>query len=244
MAIITSYSDDTSTSDSDKFLTSDSAGATKLTPASNINKYLGPGWTIADDSWSFSSWNSTTKVGVINANSGANTKYQKGMWLRFTQPTLGTKHLKVTNTATSSITVTSYDATTLDNEAMSNPHFSTGFAPFGVNTEGTITPAEMNGVDLLSRGDGYTASPPTAGTGQFYMQAGSTIVTTNAGGDATITFPTAFPTGLLTVLATDGDDSGSTAVVSIVGTGTTRSSFNLSSPKVGTVRINWIAIGW
>lgn len=40
MGIITGYSDDASTTDSDKFLTSDSGGATKLTPASTLKTYI------------------------------------------------------------------------------------------------------------------------------------------------------------------------------------------------------------
>ena len=40
MAIITSYPDDSGTTDSDKFLTVDSGGATKLTPASNVESYV------------------------------------------------------------------------------------------------------------------------------------------------------------------------------------------------------------
>lgn len=40
MGVITGYPDDTSTTDSDKFLTSDSSGATKLTTASTLKDYV------------------------------------------------------------------------------------------------------------------------------------------------------------------------------------------------------------
>lgn len=40
MAIITTYPDDSATTDDDKFLTSDSSGATKLTPASIVKAYI------------------------------------------------------------------------------------------------------------------------------------------------------------------------------------------------------------
>lgn len=40
MAIITTYPDDSATTDSDKFLTSDSTGATKLTTAATIKSYI------------------------------------------------------------------------------------------------------------------------------------------------------------------------------------------------------------
>lgn len=109
--------------------------------------------------------------------------------------------------------------------------------------DGAVTPAKMLGIDLFGRRHTYTgATAPTAGTGQFYIQAGSDVVTTNAGGDQTITFPTAFPNAVISVVATDGDDL-STRAVSIQGATTT--VFNFSSPVVsGNVRINWIAIGW
>lgn len=40
MGVITGYPDDTSTTDSDKFLTSDSSGATKLTAATTLKDYV------------------------------------------------------------------------------------------------------------------------------------------------------------------------------------------------------------
>lgn len=40
MGVITGYPDDASTTDSDKFLTSDSSGATKLTSASTLKNYI------------------------------------------------------------------------------------------------------------------------------------------------------------------------------------------------------------
>lgn len=160
MAIITTYGDDASTTDDDKFLTSDSSGATKLTPASNINKYLGSGWTIADDSWSYSSYTSSTNTGVINTNSGANTKYQKDMWVKFEQPTLGTKYGKITATATSSITIKFYDGSQLDNEAITNPFFSAANAPYGANTDKTVTSEKLNNtVAFRAYGSAATSIP-------------------------------------------------------------------------------------
>ena len=65
-----------------------------------------------------------------------------------------------------------------------------------------ITPANINALYLWAWGspvDGQ--AKPAAGT-VFREQAGSTRVKTNASGDAKITFPSRFPTGLLSFQAT------------------------------------------
>lgn len=46
MGIITAYPDDAGTTDTDKFLTVDSSGATKLTPAVNLKPYILPDKSI------------------------------------------------------------------------------------------------------------------------------------------------------------------------------------------------------
>lgn len=109
-------------------------------------------------------------------------------------------------------------------------------------TDGAITPAKMSAVKLY----GYstiTASPPATNTGEFKVQCGSSVVTTNSGGDGSIAFPVAFPTGIVSVVACDGDDNNTTAV-SIIGAGT-KTGFSFSSAKTSaSVRVNWIAYGW
>lgn len=140
MAIITTYPDDAASSDDDKFLTVDDTGATVLTPASNINKYLGDGWTLSGDSWSFSSY--SAPVGVINTNSGATTKYGAGTKVKFDQPTLGTKYGVITSVTTSSITVVLNSGSQLDNEAITNPEFSVAASPHG---SGAVLPAQRSG---------------------------------------------------------------------------------------------------
>lgn len=109
--------------------------------------------------------------------------------------------------------------------------------------DGSVTPAKMLGVDIFSYQNSISGTAPVAGTGQFYMQAGTSVITTNASGDGTVTFSTAFPAGLLTVVACDGDD-GTNVNFSILA-GSNQSAFNFSSNKVSTnLRVNWIAIGF
>lgn len=138
MAIITSYADDAVTTDDDKFLTSNSAGTTVLTPASNINKYLGNGWTIATDTWSYSSYSSATNIGVITTTAGANTRYTIGMKVKFSQPTLGLKYGFITTVNSSSIEVSFVGGTVLSNEAITLPFYSVANAPFGYPTESPV----------------------------------------------------------------------------------------------------------
>jgi hypothetical protein len=140
MGIITGYPDDPNTTSNDRFLTVDESGETVLTPASNVQTFLGDGWTPANDSWSFSSYSGG--IGVINTNSGAPTRYSDGMWVRFTQATLGTKYGVITSVSTSSITVRMTGGTQLDNEAINNPHYSVAANPLGA---GLITPDKRSG---------------------------------------------------------------------------------------------------
>jgi len=182
MAIITSYPDDALTTDDDKFLTSNSSGTTVLTPAANINKYVGPGWTIASDAWSFSSYNSTTKIGVINAATGAQTRYSPGMKLKFTQPTLGIKFAKIISVGTTTITIQLAGTSILANEAISLPFYSFGQAPNQYPTTNDIQASELatNAITL-----GYaqiTSNFVTSSTTAVQIPGLSVSVTIPAGG--------------------------------------------------------------
>lgn len=110
--------------------------------------------------------------------------------------------------------------------------------------DSAITPAKMSAVKVFGVGGGYSPTPPAADTGEFKVQAGTSVLTTNATGDFTITLPATFPTGILTAVAIDGDDAGS-AAISLIQSGVTTSAISGSSPKVSsTIRVNWIAYGW
>lgn len=180
MGILSGYSDDTVTSDSDKFLTYASDGTTKLTPASHVNQYLGTGWTIASDSWSYSSYNSTTRVAVMNAASGANTLYGIGTWVKFTQPTLGIKYGRVIAVASSSITVKLNTGNQLDNEAITLPYYSASAAPFG---SGGVVIAEQLATDAITLGYAQiTSTFNTASATAVQVTSLTTTVTIPVGG--------------------------------------------------------------
>ena len=97
---------------------------------------------------------------------------------------------------------------------------------------------------IAASAQGWTGSA----WGKVKIQAGSNVITTNASGSGTVTFPQAF-SSLLGVVICEGDWSGSTIVsLSVIGTGAT-TGFNFHADQNSgilansVVRVNWIAIG-
>lgn len=86
-------------------------------------------------------------------------------------------------------------------------------------------------------------------TTQMRQEAGTNVLTTDASGFGVITFPLAFPTSVLTVVVSNGDDAIQ-ATMSLGGCTTSTFTFHLRSVVYGTLmpsttcRVNWIAIGW
>lgn len=87
------------------------------------------------------------------------------------------------------------------------------------------------------------------GTG-VTVQTGNSLITTNAGGDTTLTFPVAFPNGLLSFMAVSGDSSVGRFTVAVIGSGGGNGLLNLHLDREGsslggvTARISWTALGW
>lgn len=112
--------------------------------------------------------------------------------------------------------------------------------------DSAVTPQKMLGIDMFavdSTADG--ATPPAAGTGQFYIQSGTSVKTTNGAGGLSVTFPTAFPNGVLNVVVCDGDGNP-TRVVSLIGSQVSKTGFGAVYDSLPStpVRISYIAIGW
>lgn len=97
----------------------------------------------------------------------------------------------------------------------------------------------------LAGSAGTTANP-------WKVQFGTQVVVTNSAGGFAITFPGAFPSGLITVLVSMGDNSVANATVEPIQsqctlTGLGGQAFTGSTGvglNVVSIRINWIAIGW
>ena len=94
--------------------------------------------------------------------------------------------------------------------------------------------------------------PTFTNGGGFLVQAGQVISTTNASGGFGFNFPTPFPNGVLSVMVMMADGSSTQiGVVCGIWPQTNLSSWNgicgtLAGGPVntGTVRLNFIAVGW
>ena len=99
---------------------------------------------------------------------------------------------------------------------------------------------------------GVLGSPPTVNTGRFLLQGGDTVVTTNASGDANISYPVSFPTGVLTASIINGDYATNADSVFALNLGTQATSQlnfrcfdHTGAAKASTnIRCVWTAIGW
>jgi hypothetical protein len=76
---------------------------------------------------------------------------------------------------------------------------------------------------------------------------GSTVVTTDAAGNFTVSYDEAFPNAALTVVACNGDSGTSILPVIVTQSGVTTSGFSgkfQGATSAATVRVNWIAKGY
>lgn len=83
---------------------------------------------------------------------------------------------------------------------------------------------------------------------KFFIQCDSTVVDTDASGNATIAFPSVFPTGLVTVVVSNGDQSPAGGIIN--SQVKTASQFQVHVRRHdgtifdGLVRCDWIAVGY
>ena len=89
------------------------------------------GWQASGESWVFSSWNSTTNVGVVTVPSDATTKYMVGMFVRIAQATGGTKYGKILGVTSTTLTIWMLGYT-LSNEAITTSSYSPLAHPVGL----------------------------------------------------------------------------------------------------------------
>lgn len=82
------------------------------------------------------------------------------------------------------------------------------------------------------------------GSTSVQMQAGTSVVTTNGGGGATVTFPVAFPNGLIAFIPVPGDGLMTSPPSNIFSQGNVAYQGIITNVASATVRITWIALGW
>lgn len=140
MGRISALTELTSLASNDYFIVLDSSAniAKKITVA---NAFGIPdfGWTVSGESWTYSSFNSSSRIGVMTVPTDATTKYTVGMKIKITQTTGGTKYGEVVAVTATSLSVYFGGSYTLNNEAITNTNYSTVHAPYG------FAPSQRNG---------------------------------------------------------------------------------------------------
>lgn len=138
MGRISALTELTSLASDDYLLVLDSSAniAKKITVANafGIPDY---GWTTTGETWTYSSWSSTTRIGVITVPTDATTKYTPGMRIRISQSTGGTKYGIIHAVTSTTLSVFFPSGTTLNNETISTPYYSSLKTPFGFDADPT-----------------------------------------------------------------------------------------------------------
>jgi hypothetical protein len=113
--------------------------------------------------------------------------------------------------------------------------------------------SSTSSIDLYGRGGSISGGTP-ATDARFLMQAGSLVQSSNGSGFAPLTFPVAFPTGLVSIVLLNGDAAQGDLDVEVAGgsygngsrTGVTYKVTGSNGAAWGSKlhRVNWIAVGW
>lgn len=199
-----------------------------------VGKLLGlpvVGWTPSGEVHTFVSWDSATRIGVIQVPSNATTKYQAGNRYRITQATGGTKYGIIHKVTSTQLTVFFPSGTTLNNETISNPYYSQLDSPIGfdkdpelwrfvvqpvantANTPAKVTWYKPSSTGAITYGVGawlidWEAAMRGAGTASTWISQKTTVSTTT--NSETITEATVFAgtdmpsSGLITISAPAG----------------------------------------
>lgn len=125
------------------------------------------GWKPLTESWSYASWNGTTRIGVITVPSGATSRYIEGMRVRIEQPTGGTKYGIIVAVASTTLTVFFPSGTTFNNESVSYPAYSSQKAPLGFDNDPAIWSFTTSQTSF---------SATVAATGTYYRLAALDLV--------------------------------------------------------------------
>lgn len=147
-----------------------------------------------------------------------------------------------------------YNATSLILPGAANITTAAGdIAYLSSDGSGNWTVREYQKADGTPLGQGGTIGTSGSFTlsGGLIVKWGSTVVTTDAGGNATISYPTAFPSATYSVVPWNGDSSSAPqAILSIyTGAATTAANFsvhannNTGAITSTSIRVGWLALG-
>lgn len=115
-----------------------SAGQSKRVSVKTLVGNVDLGWVATGESWTYSSWTSATRIGVITVPSDATTKYTPGMRTRFSQTTGGTKYGIIVAVSSTTLTVFFPSGTTFNNETITSPVYSNIKVPYGFNASPSL----------------------------------------------------------------------------------------------------------
>jgi hypothetical protein len=103
-----------------------------------------------------------------------------------------------------------------------------------------IAPVNANSASIVPQD---VALNPTSK--QMIWQAGTAVgAATDANGNSSVTFPSPFPNGVLTVVATDGDQGTGCGPLSLTVQGYSKTGFTAHGVANELCRVNYIALGW
>lgn len=114
-----------------------SANIAKKITVANAFGITDLGWVASGESWTYASWDSSTRIGTITVPTDATTKYTRGMRVKITQSTGGTKYGIIHDVAATLLTVHFPSGITFNNEAITSPQYSLAKAPLGFPTKKT-----------------------------------------------------------------------------------------------------------
>lgn len=132
MGRISTMIEATSISQDDYFIVLDSSAniAKKITVA-NAFGIPDLGFIPTGESWTFVSFDTDTRIGVVTVPNDATTKYANGMRVAFSQTTGGDKMGIIVKVEATTITMFMHNDTDLENEVLSSVAYSSEYAPNG-----------------------------------------------------------------------------------------------------------------
>ncbi len=108
----------------------------------------------------------------------------------------------------------------------------------------TVTAGQMGAVKLFGVTAAVAGSAPGTTSGNFQIQSGTTVVALSGAGGGVVTFPTAFSSGVLSVIVCNGDN-GTLVQPSVINGQVSTTGFGFQYNLTGgNVRVNWMAIGF
>jgi len=102
------------------------------------------GYTAAAQIWTYLSFSATTQIGTITVPTDATVKYNSGMRIQITQATGGIKYGIIQMVTATVLHVMFPAGTTLNNEAISTPFYTSLFAPLGFPMDPNLFTLEVS----------------------------------------------------------------------------------------------------